>query len=448
MLRSFYLKTYGCQMNELDSEVMIGQLLKRGLHRTHEEENADLLIFNTCSIRDLAERKALGKIGQLSRRKRRSTLIGIAGCMANAKKETLFRKLPAVDFVIGTNNLHELDAVIDEVVLTKRPVLRTDDSFHFELDYTKAARTSSVSAYVSIIRGCSKYCTYCVVPYTRGEEVSREPQSIVRECEELAQRGYREITLLGQNVNSYGNERPEWGIKFADLLYALDAISGIERIRFMTSHPVDISFELMRAVAEVPSVCEFVHFPLQAGSDRILKKMHRMYTTELYLERVAKLRALVPNIALGTDIIVGFPTESEKDFLQTAKLFEEIAYSTAFIFAYSQRSGTPATRWKDDIPESVKQERLQYLLQIHEQTSARLRQQMLGQCLEVLVESVSPRDSRQLQGRTRCWKNVVFAGSADLIGTLQRVKVHSFSHQTLIGNLVQSTTPSALRASG
>ncbi len=443
MLRSFYLKTYGCQMNELDSEVMIGQLLKRGLQRTQTEDDADLLIFNTCSIRDLAERKALGKIGQLSRRKRRSSLIGIAGCMANAKKEALFRKLPAVDFVIGTNNLHELDAVIDEVILTKRPVLRTDDTFRFELDYTGAARNNKVSAYVSIIRGCSKYCTYCVVPYTRGEEVSRDPESIISECRELVQKGYREITLLGQNVNSYGNDRPDWGVHFADLLCSLDAIAGLERIRFMTSHPVDISPELMSAVADLPSVCEFVHFPLQAGSDRILKKMHRMYTTDLYLERVSRLKALVPNISLGTDIIVGFPTESEEDFLKTAELFEQIAYSTAFIFAYSQRSGTPATRWKDDIPESVKQERLQHLLQIHERTSARLRQQMLGQTAEVLVESVSQRDPHQLVARTRCWKNVVFTGTSDLVGTLQRVRLHSFSHQTLLGNLAECPAPSA-----
>lgn len=430
-------------MNELDSEVMAGQLLMRGLTRSHSEEEADLLVFNTCSIRDLAERKALGKIGQLSRRKKRSTLIGITGCMANAKKEALFRKLPAVDFVIGTNNIHELGSVIDEVILTKRPVLRTDDTFTFELDYTAAARNHTVSAYVSIIRGCSKYCTYCVVPYTRGQEVSRTPESIIQETRELVAKGYREITLLGQNVNSYGNDRPDWNVRFADLLYKLDQISGLERIRFLTSHPVDISRDLMRAVAELPSVCEFVHFPIQAGSNRILKKMHRMYTKELYLEKVQQLKSLAPNVSLGTDIIVGFPTETDDDFRQTAQIFEELEYSTAFLFAYSQRNGTPATRWRDDVPETVKQERLQQLLQIHEKTGATLRRQLLGKTLEVLVESVSSRDPGQLLARSRCWKNVLFPGRADLIGTLQQVRIHSFSHQTLIGNLV---TPHLMQA--
>lgn len=437
-MHTFYLKTYGCQMNELDSEVMIGQLKRRGMVRSEREDDADLLIFNTCSIRDLAERKALGKVGQLSRRKKPSTLIGITGCMANAKKESLFRKLPAIDFAIGTSNIHELEAVIDEVLETKRPILRADDSFFRELDYAQAERSSKVSAYVSIIRGCSKYCTYCVVPYTRGEEVSRTAESIEQECRKLVHEGYKEITLLGQNVNSYGNDRPEWKMTFSDLLAKLDAIKGLERIRFMTSHPVDISTDLMQAIAQLPSLCEFVHFPIQAGSDRILKKMHRMYTRQVYLEKVEQLRALVPNVALGTDIIVGFPTETEQDFLQTAEVFERLDYSTAFLFAYSQRNGTPATRWKDDIPESVKQQRLHHLLQLHERAVAKQRQQLLGKVREVLVEGVSQRDSSQLIGRTRCWKNVVFSASAQLVGSLQSVRFHSYSHQTLIGKVENS----------
>ncbi len=423
-------------MNELDSEVMVGQLKRRGMVRSEKEDDADLLIFNTCSIRDLAERKALGKVGQLSRRKKPSTLIGITGCMANAKKESLFRKLPAIDFAIGTSNIHELEAVIDEVLETKRPVLRADDTFFRELDYAQAERNSRVSAYVSIIRGCSKYCTYCVVPYTRGEEVSRAADSIEQECRKLVDEGYREITLLGQNVNSYGNDRPEWGFTFADLLTRLDAINGLERIRFMTSHPVDISPDLMRAIADLPSLCEFVHFPIQAGSDRILKKMHRMYTRDSYLQKVEQLRSLIPNVALGTDIIVGFPTETESDFLQTAEVFEKLDYSAAFLFAYSQRNGTPATRWQDDIPEPIKQERLQHLLQLHERAIAKQRHRLLGDIGEVLVEGISPRDPSQVVGRTRCWKNVVFPGGSDLVGTLQLVRFHSYSHQTLIGKAV------------
>ena len=432
-LKKYYLRTYGCQMNELDSEVMRGQLEKRGLLRTEEEAEADLLLFNTCSIRDLAERKVMGKIGQLSSKKRKGSIIGITGCMANAKKEGLFRKLPAVDFVLGTNNLHDLNTVLDEVLETGRPQVRTDDRFEFELDYVNAKRENPLSAFVSIIRGCSKFCTYCVVPYTRGEEVSRTPESIEEEVKKLVAEGYKEITLLGQNVNSYGKDRPEWGCLFHDLLYRLDKIDGLKRIRFMTSHPVDITKELMQAIRDLPSLCEFVHFPIQAGSNRILKKMHRQYTKEQYFEKVALLRQMVPNVSLGTDIIVGFPSETDLEFEETCQVMRELKYSVAFLFAYSQRQGTPAMRWKDDIPEEIKQQRLQTLLKIHEENCALERQNMVGQTYEVLVESVNKKDPKYLQARTRCWKNVLFEGPQHLIGTLQNVSIHSFMHQTLIG---------------
>ena len=275
-LKTFYVRTYGCQMNELDSEIMIGQLVNRGLTRVEDELNADLLIFNTCSIRDLAERKVMGKLGQLGNKQHKQALIGVTGCMANAKKDSLFQKLPHIDFVLGTNNIHELNHVLDQVLATGQQTIRTDDHFNFELDYLSAKRDDKVKAYVSIIRGCDKFCTYCVVPYTRGSEVSRSPDSIIEECCHLAEQGYREITLLGQNVNSYGKDQPEWKCLFHDLLYRLDKIPGLERVRFMTSHPVDITRELMEAIRDLKTVCEFVHFPLQAGSNRILRKMHRI----------------------------------------------------------------------------------------------------------------------------------------------------------------------------
>jgi len=431
--KTFYLRTYGCQMNELDSEIMVGLLEKRGMQRIEDEEVADLLIFNTCSIRDLAERKVMGKIGQIGNKKKRA-LIGVTGCMAMAKKETLFRKLPHVDFVIGTNNISDLDTVLDEVVETGRQTIRTDDTFEENLDYLAAKRDDPVKAHVSIIRGCDKYCTYCVVPYTRGQEVSRSPESIEEECRRLIDKGYKEFTLLGQNVNSYGKDKPEWNCLFHDLLYRLDKIPGMERIRFMTSHPVDITLGLMEAIRDLKSVCEFVHFPMQAGSNRILKKMHRIYTIEQYLEKVAQLRQIVPNVALGTDIIVGFPTETEEEFLETYRLFKEVRYSVAFIFAYSARKGTPAFRWRDDISDEVKQDRLQRLLSLHNEIVAEERQAMLGQEVEVLVERRN-RDETTLKGRTRCWKNVSFSGDDSLIGTLQRVKVHGYSHQTLLAIL-------------
>ncbi|NNM43594.1 MAG: tRNA (N6-isopentenyl adenosine(37)-C2)-methylthiotransferase MiaB [Chlamydiae bacterium] len=432
--KNFFIKTYGCQMNELDSEIMVGQLEKRGLTRTHEEGDADLLIFNTCSIRDLAERKVMGKLGQLGRHSKKKSIIGVTGCMAMAKKDSLFRKLPHVNFVIGTNNITDLNTVLDEVLQTGQQTIRTDDQFEENLDYLVAKRDDPVKAYVSIIRGCDKFCTYCVVPYTRGQEVSRPPESIVEECKLLVEKGYKEVTLLGQNVNSYGKDQPEWNCYFHDLLYKLDKIPGLERIRFMTSHPVDITEELMYAIRDLPSVCEFVHFPLQAGSDRILRKMHRIYTVEKYLEKVALLKKIVPNASLGTDIIVGFPTETEEEFLETYNLFKEINYSVAFIFAYSQRKGTPAMRWRDDIPEEVKQERLQRLLQLHQGQVEEQRQALLGSTLEVLVEKYNKEDN-VLKARTRCWKNVVIPGDASLVGTLQKAKIHGYSHQTLLAEI-------------
>lgn len=423
-------------MNELDSEIMVGQLENRGLKRIEDETSADLLLFNTCSIRDLAERKAMGKIGKLGRTMQQKQLIGVTGCMANAKKDTLFQKLPHIDFVLGTNNIHDLNTILDEVVATGKQALKVDDHFTHELDYLAAKRDDKVTAHISIIRGCDKYCTYCVVPYTRGPEVSRHPDSIVEECRHLADKGYKELTLLGQNVNSYGKDQPEWGCLFHDLLYKIDQIPGIERVRFMTSHPVDITRDLMLAIRDLRTLCEFVHFPMQAGSNRILKKMHRIYTVEQYLEKVAMLRSLVPNVALGTDIIVGFPTETEEDFQETYRLLKEQEFAVAFLYSYSPRKGTPAMRWKDDIPEEVKEDRLKRLIELQETIYAKHRQEMLGQTVEVLVEKPNFKDETKLKGRTRCWKNVLFSGDASLIGTLQKVKIHSFTNQTLLGERI------------
>ncbi|MEI8366649.1 MAG: tRNA (N6-isopentenyl adenosine(37)-C2)-methylthiotransferase MiaB [Parachlamydiaceae bacterium] len=435
-LKTFYVKTYGCQMNELDSEIMIGQLENRGLIRIEDEFSADLLLFNTCSIRDLAERKVMGKLGQLGRHLQHQPIIGVTGCMANAKKDSLFQKIPHIDFVLGTNNIHDLNNILDEVMVTGKQAFRTDDHFKHELDYLGAKREDKVIANVSIIRGCDKYCTYCVVPYTRGSEVSRHPDNIIEECLMLADKGYKEVTLLGQNVNSYGKDQQEWKTLFHDLLYRIDKIPGIERVRFMTSHPVDITYELMTAVRDLRTLCEFVHFPLQAGSNRILKKMHRIYTVEEYQEKVAMLRSLVPHVALGTDIIVGFPTETEEDFLATYEQLKQLEFSVAYLYAYSPRKGTPAMRWKDDIPEEVKQDRLQRLMTLQEEISMKQRQSMLGKEIEILVEKRNFKDAELLKGRTRCWKNVLFRGEEPLIGTLQRVHIHSYSHQTLIGDLV------------
>ncbi|SCA64172.1 tRNA-2-methylthio-N(6)-dimethylallyladenosine synthase [Chlamydiales bacterium SCGC AG-110-P3] len=438
--KNFYIKTYGCQMNELDTEVMAGILERRGLLRAEDEGNADLLLFNTCSVRDLAERKVMGKLGLLGRSKQRKAIVGVTGCMANAKKESLFRKLPHIDFVIGTNNIHELDMVLDQVIDGSGQVARTDARFTHELDYAGAKRGEGVKASVSIIRGCDKFCTYCVVPYTRGPEVSRTPDSIVDEVKKLVQDGFKEITLLGQNVNSFGKDKPEWKCLFHDLLYQLDAIPGLERVRYMTSHPVDITRELMEATRDLSTLCEFVHFPIQAGSDRILKKMHRIYTVAEYLEKVRLLKEIVPDVALGTDIIVGFPTETEAEFQETYDRLKEIEFAMGFLFAYSPRKGTPAMRWRDDVPEGVKQDRLQRLIALQGEITSKRQMAMVGRTVEMLVESQNCKGLPRLKGRTRCWTKVVIPGDESLIGSLQKVKITGYSHQTLIGERVSGLT--------
>lgn len=432
-IKKFFIKTYGCQMNELDSEIMVGQLEKKGLTRVYDENEGDLLLFNTCSIRDLAERKVMGKIGTLMRRKENKPLIGVTGCMAMAKKESLFKKLPNLDFILGTNNLTDLSSVLDHVIETGQKSIKVDDAFEENLDYLGAVRDDKVKAHISIIRGCDKYCTYCVVPYTRGQEVSRDPASIVDEAKKLAHDGYKEITLLGQNVNSYGKDQPAFNTLFHDLLYKLDKIEGIERIRFMTSHPIDITKDLMHAIADLPSLCKFVHFPLQAGSSRILRKMHRIYTKEQYFEKVAMLKSIVPGVALGTDIIVGFPTETEEEFQETYDAFKEIGFSQAFLYTYSPRKGTPAIRWKDDVTHEQKEDRLHRLMDLYESIAKGHREVMLGTSEQVLVEGAGRNGF--LKGRTSCWKKVIFQGPASLIGSLVEVDLHSFNHQTLIGTL-------------
>ena len=422
-------------MNELDSEVMAGNLSAQGFLQVPKEDIADIIIFNTCSIRDLAERKVMGKLGQLGRKSQKDRIIGVTGCMVMAKKDILFRKFPHVNFLIGTNNISSISDVIDEVLTTGRQVIRVDDSFE-DVNYTKVDRSSALKAYVSIIRGCDKFCTYCVVPYTRGQEVSRSPGSILEECRRLADSGYKEITLLGQNVNSYGKDSPG-GILFHDLLYEIDKIPGISRVRFLSSHPIDITVGLMHAVNDLRTSCNLVHFPIQAGSNRILKKMHRIYTKEQYLAKVELLKKIAPNVVFGTDIIVGFPTETEEDFVETLKVFEEVRYHVAFLYTYSPRPGTPAMRWKDDVPKAVKDDRLQRLMRLYRKIAHEERTKLIGSTLEVLIDNASSKhDGKMMRGRTRCWKKVVLPGEGLKIGDEIPVEITAVNNETLIGRLV------------
>lgn len=434
-IRFFHIRTYGCQMNELDSENMAGQLMQRGLLPSREED-ADIIIFNTCAIRDLAERKVMGKLGQLGRLKKKKAIIGVVGCMAVTKRERLFQKFPHVDFVLGTSNIAQLNEILDEVLLTQRKhVIHVDDTFQEEMDYAITQRDNKVVASIVVSRGCNQFCTYCIVPYTRGKEESVPPSKIEEEARWLVEKqGYKEIVLLGQTVNGYGRDKKEWGITFADLLYQLDKINGLERIRFLTSHPRFFTKELLEAMRDLPSVCEFLHLPMQSGSNAVLRKMNRGYTIEEYCEKISFAKEYVPNISFGTDVIIGFPTETDEDFAKTIEIFEKVMFSVAFIFLFSPRKGTPAMRWKSSISEQEKEERFQRLLFLHVQQAAQERQRYLGEKLEVLFEKRNK--NGQLQGRSRCWKKVVAEGGEGFISSIQSVRIHGYNHQTLLGTII------------
>ncbi len=428
LLKTFFIRTYGCQMNELDSELIHSLLIQRGLEPAKHEDQADLVIFNTCSVRDLAERKVLGKIG-IMLRKQKKPLIGIAGCMPMLKKEKLIQKIPQIGFLIGTDNLSNLNQVIDKALTQKEAVLQLDRKLGF-FEYENLKRSNKISAYVSIIRGCNNFCSYCVVPYTRGREISRDFTKTVEECKKLKNLGYLEIVLLGQNVNSYFNQ----GKNFTDLLYAIDKI-GIPRVRFLTSHPKDISYDLMQAIKDLKSVCEHLHLPLQSGSSCILKKMNRCYTKENYLEKVETLKSLVPDITLGTDIIVGFPTETEEDFSETLEVFQKVGFINAFLYNYSPRKNTPAYRLKDEITKNIKSQRLQKIFALFHQIQKANAQKQIGKTVQVLVERQN-KEQGFLKGKTRDLKKVIFPAPVRLIGSFQKVKLEKFQHQTFLGKLI------------
>lgn len=433
---TFFIKTYGCQMNELDSEILATQLENRNLIKVASEKDADLILLNTCCIRDLAEKKALGKLHEYKNKKNK--IIGLCGCMVMTKKDELLKKFPYLDFIIGTNNLLDINKILDAILSKKTQVKKTDLNYEKDLENFFAKRINNIKASISIIRGCNNYCSYCVVPYTRGREISRSFDSIIKEAKHLANLGFKEITLLGQNVNSYGKDRPQWKMLFHDLLYELDKIKGIQRIRFMTSHPKDITKDLMYAIKDLNKVCEFVHFPIQSGSNKILKTMNRKYTKKDYLEKVYQLKSIIPDVALGTDIIIGFPNESEEDFNETYELFKEIKYDTAFIFAYSPRENTLAAKYPDNIPKETKQKRLQKLLALYHEIIQKKYQKLIKTKKEVLIERLN-KDSLLLKGRSRQFEKVIFEGPSQLIGTVQPIEITGFNHQTLKGKILSQS---------
>ncbi len=414
----FFLKTYGCQMNKLDSEAIAGALSELGYEMTVSEKEADIILLNTCSVRDLAEKKALGKLGLLKKLKKKkgNLLIGLAGCLAQHKGEEILKKNPHLDFVVGTREIDRIPELIAEAVERKKRISALSSCREIK-EPSSYLRADNIKAFVYVMRGCENYCSYCIVPYVRGPEKSRPSKDIVSEIKSLADSGYKEVCLLGQNVNSYGRGLKE-GIDFSGLLEKINSIEGIYRIRFVTSHPKDISEKLIDSIADLDKVCESIHFPLQSGSDKILKLMNRGYDLSDYIKIVDRLRGQVPDVSISTDIIVGFPGETEEDFNRTVKTFEEIRFDSSFIFKYSHRGGTAASRLEDDVPFDVKLERNKCLLSLQGEISQKKNDCLIGEKQEVLVEGPSRKNIKMYTGRTRQNKIAIFPGCDDIKGKL------------------------------
>lgn len=435
-LKTYYIETYGCQMNVRDSETIAGILETFGATETHSQRDADIIIFNTCCIRDHAERKVFGNIGALKalKEEKPSRVIAVCGCMMQQKQvaNKLFRRFPFVDLVFGTNVLHKFSAMLDKVLQGERLCIISENCEDV-IEDLPSKRAQGHSAFVNVTFGCNNFCTYCIVPYVRGRERSRKPEDIIKEIECLAKQGYTEITLLGQNVNSYGKTLDD-PIDFAELLRRVQEVKGVERIRFMTSHPKDLSDRLIEAMAEYPKVCHHIHLPLQSGSDTVLKAMNRRYTSETYLKLVEKLRQKVPDVELTTDIIVGFPGETEEDFQCTMAVVKEVGYAAAYSFKYSPREGTIAASMPEQIDEAVKSERLQRLNALLAQTTEENNKKYIGKTGEVLVEGCGERDGiSYVFGKLSNFKMIYFPGEKDLIGRLTEVEVTDIRSNSLYG---------------
>lgn len=437
--KKYTIVTWGCQMNEHDSEKMAGMLEDLGYVSTDDIQNTDLIIYNTCLVRENAELKVYGNLGELKalKKERPDLIIAVAGCMMQKEevRNVIKEKYRFVDILFGTHNLHKLPEFIANHNQTSKMMIDVWEEGGEIIEGLPAQRKHGFKAFVNIMYGCNNFCSYCIVPYTRGRERSRNPEDIIKEIEQLAKEGYKEITLLGQNVNSYGKTL-ENKITFAELLRMIDKIDGVKRVRFMTSHPKDLSEELIFAMRDCDSVCEHFHLPFQAGSNRVLKIMNRKYSKEQYLGLVDKLKKEIPNIAITTDIIVGFPGETEEDFEDTLDVIRKVGFDSAFTFLYSIRKGTPAAEMENQIPDDVKRERFQRLLNTLHPINHEANKRIENHTVEVLVEDVSKNNDDVLSGRTRTNKLVHFEGGKNLIGQLVNVKITKAKTWTLEGHIV------------
>lgn len=441
---SVYIKTYGCQMNERDSEAVAAQLVSKGYTLAGSEALADVILLNTCSVRDMAEQKALHKMEVLmheTRRRRPHVLLGFMGCMAQSRGQELIDRLPDVDLVVGTQKFHRTAEYLDDLLSGRRDKVvevaaeeRSEAAIREHL--LNGSGKKSVTAYVSIMQGCNQYCTFCIVPYTRGQERSRTIDDIVAECHELVGRGVREMTLLGQIVTSYGKREigtHEGKSAFVQLLEAVHGLEGLERIRFTSPHPKGYGDDLVEAYGRLPKLVESAHLPVQSGSNRVLKLMHRGYTRERYIDIIQKLRAVKPNIGVSTDLIVGFPGETEADFEETLSLVHEVQFDQAYLFKYSERRDTPAALMPEQVPQEVREERLERVLRAINEVAARRYEALVGKEVEILVEGPSRKNPERLTGRTRCNKIVVFDGAERHIGQVMDVRVVKAGSFTLYG---------------
>ncbi len=431
MDRRYHVTTFGCQMNEHDSERMRGMLDSLGYVEAESREQADLILFNTCSIRESADNRFIAHLGEAKRLKSEdpARVVGVGGCWAQSVKEEVFRRFPFVDVAFGPGQIHRLAEFLTSDSLTAQGYFEFEDvSGHLPMK-----RAREFQGWVQVSQGCNCVCSYCIVPSVRGREVSREPAELLTEVERLAADGVREITLLGQNVNSYGRDlAPELRISFSELLGRVDAVPGIERIRYTSPHPKDMREDVIRAHAELASLCEHIHLPLQSGSSPVLKRMRRTYTRERYLDRVALIREHVPDCAITTDIIVGFPGESDEDFERTIEVVDEVGYDGAFTFIFSPRRGTEAAEMDGQLSHAMKRERMQRLVELVQRRARERAERFVGRTVEVLVEGPSRTDPSRLRGRTRHNKTVNFDGTANP-GELVEVTIDAATSTTLSG---------------
>lgn len=438
--KKYNIITFGCQMNEHDSETISGMLRERGCQQVEEKEDADITIMNTCSIRENADKRFFGTLGQLKRLKKRNPgyTVCVCGCMMQQQHITdeIKKKYPWVDIIFGTHNIHRFPQLLEEVYEERKRVMEILPDREEIVEGLPSERLFKHKAFVNIMYGCNNFCTYCIVPYTRGREKSRKPDDIIAEIKKLVADDVKEVTLLGQNVNSYKGENEDGSIcDFADLIYRLNEIEGLQRIRFMTSHPKDLSDKLIQAFVDCDKLCNYIHLPVQAGSSRVLKRMNRKYDRERYLDLVRKLRTAVPEITISTDIIVGFPGETEEDFQETLSLVKEVQYDSAFTFLYSIRKGTPAAEYEDQIPEDVKHERFNRLVDMINEGSAAKNAAYKGRVEKVLVEGMSKKNGETLTGRTEGFKLVDFAGDKSLIGQIIDMEITEGKTFSLTGKI-------------